>query len=228
MRAKPWARPELLASGYFEAEPWKVKGRWAERFAKKQPIHLELGCGKGYFAGPLALQNPGWNVVAVDRKDEVLGPARRLISAAFKAQERPVDNLLLTAFDIERILDIFSPEDRVARIYINFCNPWSVGRDHKHRLTHTRQLQKYKAFLEPGGEIRFKTDNEELFRWSKFYLREAGEFTITYETGDLHRSDFEGNIVTEHEQRFSSEGMPICFLIARYDPQSRQSAPVPK
>ena len=225
MRAKPWARPELLQSGYFEAEPRGVRGHWAQRFLRQQPLHLELGCGKGYFAGPLALQHPEWNIVAVDRKDEVLGPARRLISAAFAARERPVDNLLLTAFDVERITEVFSPEDRVERIYINFCNPWSVGRDHKHRLTHTRQLQKYKTFLAPGGEIRFKTDNEDLFRWSKFYLREAGELTVTYETDDLHHSDFTGNIITEHEKFFSEQGMPIYFLIARFDPAEKKAEP---
>ena len=73
MRAKPWARPELLASGYFEADPAQNRGRWTERFARPQPLELELGCGKGNFVGALALRHPERNFLAIDRKDEVLG-----------------------------------------------------------------------------------------------------------------------------------------------------------
>ena len=222
MRAKPWARPELLASGYFEADPAQNRGRWAERFARPQPLELELGCGKGNFVGALALRHPERNFLAIDRKDEVLGTARRIISAGFAAKGREVENLILTAYDIERILEILGPEDRVERIYINFCNPWPVGRDHKHRLTHTRQLACYKEFLSPGGEIRFKTDDSDLFRWSRRYLQESGGFRIVYETGDLHASGWEGNIVTEHERMFAEQGVPIKFLIAQYWPEGKQ------
>lgn len=91
---------------------------------RPQPLELELGCGKGNFVGALALRHPERNFLAIDRKDEVLGTARRIISAGFAAKGREMDNLILTAYDIERILEILGPEDRVERIYINFCNPW--------------------------------------------------------------------------------------------------------
>ena len=100
------------------------------------------------------------------------------------------------------------------RIYINFCNPWSQKAKHrKRRLTHPRQLEQYKTFLAPGGEIWFKTDDDSLFADSVHYFEECG-FSIRYQTLDLHHSGFEGNIPTEHEAMFSEQGIPIKFLIA--------------
>ena len=106
-----------------------------------------------------------------------------------------------------------SEEDTVERIFINFCNPWPRPRHFKKRLTHPRQLEKYKAFLRSGGEIRFKTDDDMLFRHSRQYFLDCG-FSIRWETWDLARSDFTGNIRTEHEDMFEAEGIPIKALIA--------------
>ena len=215
MRRKPWARPELAACPYFIDEPHTLRGRWAQAFSRPQPVWLELGCGKGSFLTQMAEAFPGVNFLGIDIKSEVLAVARRTLSARFQELGRPVDNVLLTAYDIERIDQILSPQDQVDRIFINFCNPWPKARDHKKRLTHPRWLVKYQQFLRPGGELWFKTDDDDLFLASHRYLGECG-FVLAYETRDLHRSGFSQSPPTEHERMFTQEGIPTKFLIARW------------
>jgi len=106
-------------------------------------------------------------------------------------------------------------KDVIERIYINFCNPWPKDRHKKRRLTHTRQLQKYKKFLKSGAEIWFKTDDDELFEESLEYFKECN-LEIKYITYDLHASGFEGNVSTEHEEMFTAQGIKTKFLIAEY------------
>ena len=216
IRHKPWARPELAACVFFIDEPKEMRGRWAESYPKKQPLHLELGCGKGGFISELAVSTPKINYLAVDIKSEMLGLAKRKCEASYAGAGRSVDNLLLTAYDIERIEDILSPEDVVERIYINFCNPWPKQKQHKKRLVHTRQLEHYKTFLASGGEIRFRTDDDGLFRDAAGYLAECG-FEILYQTFDLHSEPDPPaeRIETEHEKMFSDEGITIKYLSAR-------------
>lgn len=213
MRRKPWARPELAECDFFVDEPKLNRGKWVQCFKKQQPLHLELGCGKGSFIGKIAYDHPDINYIGVDIKSEVLAVGRRNIVKLFG--EKPVENILLTAQNIELIEDILSPEDVIERIYINFCNPWGREKHKKRRLTHIRQLNHYKTFLKKGSEIRFKTDNDELFDESLEYFKECG-FEITYITRDLHNSDVEYNIETEHEKMFSDEGIPIKYCIALY------------
>ena len=220
IRHKPWARPELDACPFYKKNPELNRGIWREQFVRLQPLHLELGCGKGGFMAKLASQNPDINYLAVDIKSEMLALCKRNIEGEFAAAGRAVDNVLLFAHDIERLSLVLSPEDVVERIYINFCNPWPKRSYQKHRLTHTRQLTTYRTFLQPGGEIWFKTDDRELFMDSKGYFAESG-FSIRFCTEDLHRAGIEGNIETEHERMFSEEGKPIYFLIARCE-QSEQ------
>ena len=110
---------------------------------------------------------------------------------------------------------ILEKEDKVERIYINFCNPWPKGKHRKKRLTHTRQLEKYKEFITPDAKIYFKTDDDDLFASTLTYLEETG-FEVERKTYDLHKEDiFEGNIETEHEKMFSEQGIKIKALIAK-------------
>ncbi|URN84678.1 tRNA (guanosine(46)-N7)-methyltransferase TrmB [Acetobacterium wieringae] len=213
LRPKPWARPELEACGFFQATPPVHRGQWHHLFKKKQPLHIELGCGKGTFIAELASRHPETNYLAIDLIDAVLGLTKRNIQAAYADTNQAIDNVQIMSWDIERIDMILAPEDGVERIYINFCNPWPRRRFHKKRLTHTKQLEKYKKLLAENGEIYFKTDSEELFRDSIKYFESSG-FTITTLINDLHASDYPDNIETEHERMFSDQGIKIKFLIA--------------
>lgn len=216
IRYKKWARPELEASEFYEDEPEKWKGKWKEHFENSNlPFMLELGCGKGTFISQLAVENLNTNYLAIDLIDAMLGLAKRNIETSYKESNLEPKNVLLTRFDIERINLILDKSDKVQRIYINFCNPWPRGKHRKKRLTHTRQLEKYKEFLVDGGEIFFKTDDDELFESSLYYFDECG-FEILRQTYDLHNEPiFERNIETEHEEMFSEQGIKIKALIAK-------------
>lgn len=215
IRRKPWARPELAACPFNIDEPKEFLGRWKEAFPKEQPLHLELGCGKGVFTAYQGKKHQEFNLIAIDIKSDILGVAKRNIEEVYG--EQSVDNIRLFAYDIERILEVMNEDDQFDRIFINFCNPWPKKKHKKKRLTYTRQLEHYKTFLKPDGEIWFKTDDDELFEESLDYFKECG-FNFTYLTRDLHNSDFEDNVITEHEKMFSEQGIPIKFLIAKLDP----------
>ena len=214
LRKKPWARPELEACNFFIINPSEYKGNWRKTFNNDNPIYLELGRGKGTFIAVHGSENPDINYIAIDIKDEVLVLAKRNIERAYDEKGLEVKNLKFMAQEISLINDIFDEKDIVDRIYINFCNPWPKKKHKKRRLTHTRQLEKYKEFLAKDGKIYFKTDDDELFNESLEYFKEAG-FEIEYITYDLHKSDFEGNVRTEHENMFSEQGINIKFLIAK-------------
>lgn len=216
MRRKPWARPELDACDFFIKEPKNLKGNWKSRFPENRPLELELGCGKGGFAAEIALQNPQKNFLAVDIKSEVLAVGRRTIVKRFAEENRQVDNLLLTAYNIELIDDILGAEDKIERIYINFCNPWPRKKHQKRRLTYPRQIEKYKTFLVKGGEIRFKTDDDGLYNDTLDYFKQCG-LEIICCGEDLHSSDIKDNIITEHERMFTEQGITVKYCYARYN-----------
>lgn len=207
IRNKPWAREELGASEIYIKNPEEIKGKWREKFNNNNSIHLELGCGKGYFVKKAGLKNPGINYIAIDLIDTILGVANRNIQEEFGSKN--ITNILLTRYDVEAINNILDKSDDIERIYINFCNPWPKPRHKKRRLTHVRQLEKYKQFLKQNGEIYFKTDDNGLFKESLEYFEESGFETIKITYNLNEEPDFWDNIETEHEIKFKNEGIKI-------------------
>ena len=208
LRKKWWARPELEASKLFVSNPRELKGKWKEEFGNNNPIHLELGCGRGQFLTRKSEQYPNINHIAVDLKDEVLVYALRKVQES----EQEINNARIVALNISFISELFE-KDEIEKIYINFCNPWPKERHNKRRLTHTRFLTEYKKFLKPGSQIWFKTDDRGLFDDSLEYFKECG-FELNFVTYDLHKSDFKDNVMTEYESKFTERGMKIMALVA--------------
>lgn len=212
IRCKPWAKPELEACNFCIDQPDKLKGRWKEEFSNNKPIYLELGCGKGGFISQAAPDNLDVNFIAVDIKNEMLVLAKRKLEQAYSEKNLVMDNVRIFIKNIEQIENVFDESDPIERIYINFCNPWPKSKHKKRRLTHFRQLMKYKSFLK--GDIYFKTDDDQLFEESFEYFNLAG-YKIKYKTYDLHESEYVGkNYETEHEKLFTEQGKKIKFLIA--------------
>ncbi|MCM0649858.1 tRNA (guanosine(46)-N7)-methyltransferase TrmB [Clostridium swellfunianum] len=207
LRKKWWARPELESSSFFITNPRDYAGRWSEVFGNDNEINLELGCGRGRFIREKSKQNPNKNYVAIDLKDEILIYTLRGII------EEEIENVRVVPLNIQLIEGVFG-KDEISKIYINFCNPWPKDRHKKRRLTHSGFLANYKQFLRPGGEIWFKTDDIGLFEESIEYFKESS-FEVEYLTYDLHNSDFQHNIVTEYESKFTGLGMKTMFLIAK-------------
>ncbi len=221
IRKKKWAEPELAVCDFFVKNPEEYAGKWKTAFKKEQPLYLEIGCGKGGFAGQFALKNPDINIIALDIKLDMLGVGRRTIVRLFeengKAQD-DISNILLVKYNVEQLDNIIKPEDSIERLFINFCNPWPRERHKKRRLTYYKKLEMYKSFLKKDAEIRFKTDDDALFDESLEYFEQSG-YEIKYLTRDLHASGVEDNIVTEHEKMFSDEGIKIKYLIAVQKPE---------
>lgn len=216
IRRRPWAKQELEDAKFYVDNPAEYKGKWKERFKEfRKPLYLEIGCGKGSFIAKLAIKHPENNYIAADMIEAMLGLSKRNIEQEYQNSGLEIDNLFLIRMNAERILDVFDQKDTVDRIYINFCNPWPRGKHKKRRLTHTRQLNNYKTFLnEKNGEIYFKTDDDELFEESLEYFAEAG-FKIIKKTNDLHNDLIFEDIRTEHENMFSEQGIKIKALIAK-------------
>ena len=216
MRRKAWTEPVIAGCPFYVEAPSAHRGHWQELFPRRQPVWLEIGCGKGVSTARMAHENPGANLIAVDEVRHVLAVSIR--NAQSEYGEDPVDNLRFSAVDAMFIHDTFDRADGIERIYINFCNPWDEkAKHHKRRLTHPRQLEQYRAFLAPGGRIYFKTDNDALFTATKRYLRES-RFEIETLIDDLHASGYSPNYVSEHEALYAGMGKPIRFLIARMLP----------
>ena len=231
IKFKPWAREELETSPFYIDNPQDMKNKWKTAFEDSaKPLYVELGCGKGNFIAKLSKERQDINFIAVDLVDAMLGMCKRNVEAVYGIREstvkeeiedeiekqKVVKNLILTRYDIMRVSDIFGKKDKIERIYINFCNPWPRGKHHKKRLTHERQLEQYKKFL--NGKIFFKTDDDELFEASREYFINQG-FKIEKETYNLAEEksfwDGEENIETEHERMFKEQGIKIKALIAK-------------
>ena len=211
IRKKKWAEPELSVCNFYVKNPEENAGKWMQAFKKEQPLYLEIGCGKGGFAGQLALKNPDKNIIALDIKVDMLGVGRRTIVKLFEDAGKTQDditNLLLVKYNVEMLDKIITADDKIDRLFINFCNPWPRAKHKKRRLTYYKKLEMYKTFLKPDSEIRFKTDDDELFDESLEYFEQSG-YEILYLTRDLHASDVTDNIETEHEKMFSEEGIKI-------------------
>ena len=213
IRRKKWAKQELEEAKFYIDKPEEFKGRWNEKFEKIQPLYIEIGCGKGNFISNLAVKNRNINFIAIDMIEAMLGLSKRNIELSY--ENKNPENLFLIRANAERILDVFDKNDKVKRIYINFCNPWPKEKHKKRRLTHIRQLENYKTFLDDNAEIYFKTDDDNLFEESLEYFKQAN-FKIEKITYDLHEEPiFEENIITEHEEMFSKEGIKIKALIVK-------------
>lgn len=189
-------------------EPELLKGKWSERFGNDNPIHIEIGCGKGNFIVGMAKLHPDINFIAIEKVEDVI------VMAMEKAKEAGLTNVLFTDMDAEKTEEVFE-RGEICHIYLNFSDPWKKNKQAKRRLTHKRFLDRYKAVLTEGDYIWFKTDNRALFEFSLNSFAQEN-YKLENISFDLHNSDFKDNVMTEYEQKFFEAGMPIYRLEATY------------
>lgn len=203
------SRETIAANKYVihtEEEYQNNKGHWNEVFGNDNPIHIEVGMGKGKFIMELARQNPNINYIGIEKYSSVL------VRALEKRPELEQDNLLFIRMDAEYITDVFD-KDEISRVYLNFSDPWPKDRHAKRRLTSKQFLTRYDKFLVSDGRVIFKTDNRDLFEFSLEQVEEAG-WILENHTFDLHHSEYlEGNVMTEYESKFVAEGKPINRMV---------------
>ncbi|MGV3465633.1 MAG: tRNA (guanosine(46)-N7)-methyltransferase TrmB [Heyndrickxia sp.] len=209
LRHKPWAKEKLLQNGeYVVQTPEAFKGKWKEVFQNNHPLHIEVGTGKGQFIYGMAKANPEINYIGIEMQDSVI------VSALDKILEEPLSNLKLLNVDGTNLRDYFAKDD-VERVYLNFSDPWPKNRHEKRRLTCKTFLKLYEDIMVDNGEIHFKTDNQGLFEFSLKSFSEYG-LLLKYVSLDLHNSDFENNIMTEYEEKFSARGQRIYRSEVQY------------
>ena len=191
-----------------DKNPEELKGKWNELFGNDNPIHIEIGCGKGQFVTGMAEKNPDINYVAIDVVPDVL------VIAFEKATAAEVSNVRFIIADANKLEEYFE-QFEISRVYLNFSDPWKKNKQAKRRLTHKNFLDIYKKLLRNGDYIYFKTDNRPLFEFSLNSFA-AENFKMQNITFDLHNSGYEGNVMTEYETRFSEQGLPIYRVEATY------------
>ena len=211
LRNVPGAREVMVENEYVFTEPEGMCGTWKEVFGNDNPIHIEIGMGKGTFITTLAGMNPDINYVGIEKYSSVL------LRAVEKQDELQLPNLRFIRMDAENINEVFGV-DEVDRIYLNFSDPWPKARHHRRRLTSRCFLSKYTEVLNESKSLIFKTDNRNLFEFTLLELSARKDSLISVDL-DLHSKDFEPDderlILTEYEKRFMAQKLPIYRLEAQ-------------
>ena len=214
MRKKKHSESRLLAcadllfspvDGGLLGDPGRVMGMPGAE------VYLEIGAGKGRFACEMAKRNPAVSYFAMEKvTDCVVLAAERAASGEYGE----LKNLRFLIENADNLLHVFG-KGTVSSVFLNFSDPWPKKGYAKRRLTHKRYLALYMNLLRDGGTLHFKTDNRELFDFSLGEICEMG-LECEVVTGDLHASEYnEGNIMTEYEENFSSQGIKINMLVVR-------------
>ncbi len=210
LRNKPGAHdkinehPERVIS-----TPADFRGNWKkEVFKNENPIHIEIGMGKGTFVNGMAKLHPDVNFIGVEKYTSVI------VSALELTLEQDLPNVRLLNIDANTLPEIFE-KGELAQIYLNFSDPWPKNRHEKRRLTHESFLAMYESVLVKGGEVHLKTDNQGLFEYSLESFSRYGMIVKNISL-DLHKSEIKGNVMTEYEQKFSRKGNRIYRCEAQY------------
>jgi tRNA (guanine-N7-)-methyltransferase len=217
MRVRKRAGAEDILANHPEfvvQDPTNWKNRWQEKFGNAQPIHIEIGMGKGQFIYSMAKNHPEVNYIGVEMQVSVVSIAVDKLVAS------PLPNLQLLHVDGSALTDYFG-ESEVDQIYLNFSDPWPKSRHEKRRLTFKTFLAVDEQILRPEGEIHFKTDNQGLFEYSLASFSQYG-MILQQVWLDLHASDFEGNFMTEYEEKFSSRGQRIYRVEAKFQDKTKK------
>lgn len=182
--------------------PEEQKGLWHKLFRNNNPIHMEIGMGKGKFIMQMAQENPHINYIGCELSESIVYKAAK--------QMQGIDNLLIINYDASKLSDVFS-KGEVQKIYLNFSDPWPKSRHEKRRLTSSTFLKVYEEILPEKAEIEFKTDNRGLFEYSLISFNKAN-YDFEEVSLDLHNSGKENIITTEYEDKFSSIGNVIYYI----------------
>ena len=206
MRKKPNLVPRMeRCAGVLINEPEALRGRWLNTFPGYRELHLEIGCGKGRFTADTAAQNPDIFLAALEKVPDAMVVGMERVTA------RELQNVRFLDRDAANLLELFAPGE-VARIYINFPDPWKKSRQHKRRLTYPAFLALYANLLPVGGEIWFKSDNNPLFEWSLEQFESEG-WLLKDVTRDLHANGPVG-VMTDYEAKFYEQGISINRWVA--------------
>ncbi len=193
----------MEASNIFVINHFIYKGKWQTLFANDNPLHVEIGMGKGDFIIELARKNPTINYIGIEKYESVL------VQATKKLESMSLPNLHLVCADAAKLTDIFE-QGELSKLYLNFSDPWPKKRHEKRRLTSKNFLDIYKFICKSPFEIEFKTDNQGLFEYSLMSLNN-NSFEFRELCFDLHKAKVD-IVMTEYEKKFHAMGHPIYYV----------------
>lgn len=212
LKHKPWAQDALDDQpDIYIKNPESVKGKTQDRFEKVQPLHVEIGTGKGQFITELAQQQPDVNFVGIELQTSII------VDVLKKILDNNIKNVQLINMNANDLENVFE-ENSIDHIYLNFSDPWPKNRHEKRRLTYKNYLTTYEKLLKEDGKLTFKTDNRGLFEYSLTSFSAYGA-NLDDVSLDLHSDgdDYPDNIETEYEERFSKKGNPIYLAQISFD-----------
>lgn len=213
LRNIPGADDAIAIHPYVVQNAKENKNKWSDVFENANPIHIEIGMGKGQFILSLAKKNPHINYIGIERYSSVLV---RGLERLELEEFQNLANIKFLCIDARELPEIFGVGE-IDKIYLNFSDPWPKSKHARRRLTSKEFLKRYETILRASGNIEFKTDNRGLFDFSLEEVKEAHSWNIEAVTFDLHHDANmkQGNIMTEYEEKFSSMGNPIHKMIIR-------------
>lgn len=205
LRYKPNAIPEMKENDRIFFYPRDMKGKWQEVFYNDNPIHLEIGAGKGDFIIEKAKSHPDINFIALEMNTNAF------VIASRKIKEEELKNVIGLIDYGEELTEAFG-EDEIDHIYINFSTPWPKTKHHKRRLSHPRFLERYQKIIKNEGIIEQKTDDLDFFKDSLKYYEDFG-LEILESNYNLPE---EKSIVTEYERKWRERKKPIYYAKAKF------------
>lgn len=197
------AKEKIESSKYIVLNYKELKGNYKSLFNNDNPIHIEIGMGKGMFILENAKRYPNINFIGIEKFDSVI------VRAIEKIEEEEIPNLKLIRMDAQEIGEVFDKE--IETIYLNFSDPWPKVRHAQRRLSSRKFLERYDLLFKDKKRIVMKTDNRHLFEFSVKEFTDYG-YTIDNLCLDVYNEGIIDNIPTEYETKFSSKGFPIYLI----------------
>ena len=196
-------------SDYMVAKPEENKNKWSQVFGNNNPIHLELGMGRGDFIINMAASNPRVNLIGLEISED------QLVKAVQKLNNKQLPNLKLICADARSIDTFFGRE--INTIYLTFSEPWPKAHDEKKRFTHESYLRLYDKIFKKDKHIIMKTDNKGLFQYS---LQSLSQYWYVFDrvSLDLHNDEnpIKNNIMTDWEKKCVQDRKPIYYVDASF------------
>jgi tRNA (guanine-N7-)-methyltransferase len=192
------------------SEAHKHRGAWAELFGREAPMHLEIGCGNGFFLTELARRHPDWNVVAIELR------FKRTVLSMRKAREAGLNNVAVLRYHAAFLDDLFTPGS-LSGVWLNHPDPWPKDRHSKHRLIAPWFIADLDRYLTPDGTFRLKTDHHEhVQRLDELLSEEGAPLGITGRCDDVNALPvpWEDEIETNYQRKFREKGLPVYAVHA--------------
>lgn len=207
LRKQPWIEQAILEHQdlVILTDIEQHCGRWQSLFAQIQPLHLEIGTGRGSFIVGMAQKYPMYNFIGIETNIDICYD----VVMRIKKSPIPLNNIQIVRGDAGNLLSWFAPAE-ISQIYLNFSDPWPKKRHAKRRLTHINFLNMYKQITVANTTVKQKTDNDALFAFTLETIQE-NQFELLAMSEDLHSSAIENPVTTEYERRFSKQGKNINY-----------------